>query len=119
MESTLEQTEREEREWMNEWDRGLAAGVEVLWKRRDDLIAYATMVDHVLGELYTDKHRAYEEGGIDGGAMEDLRKFIERRNKKVQLPMLVIAESGYDERHVERDLPADLTILQIPVRAVP
>jgi hypothetical protein len=60
-----------------------------------------------------------EKGGIDGGALDDLRKFIDRRRCKVQLPMLVIAESGYDERLTERDLPADVTIVQIPVRAVP
>ena len=59
-----------------------------------------------------------EKGGISGGAMEDLHKFIDRRHHKMQLPMLVIAESGYGEQHVERDVPSEVTILQVPVRAL-
>lgn len=59
-----------------------------------------------------------EKGGIDGGAMEDLSKFVERRRHRVQLPMLVVAEAGYDVRKDSRDLPAELTIIQVPIRAL-
>jgi|SRR5271170_4296029 len=59
-----------------------------------------------------------EKGGIDGGAMEDLRKFLERRRHLVQLPMLVVAEAGYDVRRESRDLPAEVTIMQVPIRAL-
>src|SRR4051812_2162816 len=30
-----------------------------------------------------------EKGGIDGGALDDLKKFLERRRHVLQLPMLV------------------------------
>ena len=59
-----------------------------------------------------------EKGGIFGGAVDDLNKLIDRRHHKVQMPMLVVAECGYDEQHLERDLPADVTVVQIPVRTI-
>jgi hypothetical protein len=59
-----------------------------------------------------------EKGGIDGGAMEDLRKFVERRRHPIQLPMLVVAEAGYDLRTEPQDLPAVVTIFQLPIRAL-
>src|SRR5688500_16205780 len=57
-----------------------------------------------------------EKGGIDGGALDDLTKFLERRRHLFQVPMLVVAESGYDERTQECDVPTVITILQVPMR---
>jgi hypothetical protein len=57
-----------------------------------------------------------EKGGIYGGAIEDLQKFIERKRHPIELPMLVVAEAGYDDRQERIDLPAVVTMLQIPIR---
>lgn len=58
-----------------------------------------------------------EKGGI-GAAMEDIDKFVERRRHLLQLPMLVVAEAGYDMRQESIDMPAQITISQIPIRAL-
>lgn len=57
-----------------------------------------------------------EKGGIYGGALEDLKKFIERRKYSIEIPMLVIAEAGYDIREQSETFPVRFTISQIPVR---
>jgi len=57
-----------------------------------------------------------EKGGIYGGALEDLKKFVERRKYSIEIPMLVIAEMGYDTREQNESLPVQFTISQMPVR---
>ncbi|MFZ3059106.1 MAG: hypothetical protein WA102_05125 [Candidatus Methanoperedens sp.] len=57
-----------------------------------------------------------EKGGIYGGALEDLKKFVERRNYPIELPMLVIAEAGYDTTEQKETFPVKFKISQIPVR---
>jgi hypothetical protein len=57
-----------------------------------------------------------EKGGISGGALDDLKKFVEREKYPIELPMLVIAEAGYDTREQKETLPVKFTISQIPVR---
>ena len=57
-----------------------------------------------------------EKGGIYGGALEDLKKFVERGKYPIELPMLVIAEAGYETREQKEILPVKFTISQIPVR---
>jgi hypothetical protein len=57
-----------------------------------------------------------EKGGIDGGAMEDLRKFIEREKHIIEIPMLVVAEAGYGSRELKEKVPVKFSIRQIPVR---
>lgn len=57
-----------------------------------------------------------EKGGLYGGALDDLKKFVERENYPIELPMLVIAEAGYDTREQKETFPVKFTICQIPVR---
>jgi hypothetical protein len=57
-----------------------------------------------------------EKGGIYGGALEDLKKFIERGKYPIEIPMLVIAEAGYDTKGQNESFPARFVINQIPVR---
>lgn len=57
-----------------------------------------------------------EKGGIYGGALEDLKKFVERGKYLIDLPMLVIAESGYERREERENFPVRFTISQIPIR---
>ncbi len=57
-----------------------------------------------------------EKGGIYGGALEDLKKFIERGRHFIELPMLVVAEAGYEVIEQKGNLPVRFTISQIPVR---
>lgn len=59
-----------------------------------------------------------EKGGIYGGALEDLRKFVERKKYLVEIPMLVVAEAGYDTREQSEILPVKFIISQIPVRLI-
>ena len=59
-----------------------------------------------------------EKGGIYGGAIEDLDKFTARARHPIELPMLVVAEAGYDVRQERRELPAIVTMMQIPLRAL-
>jgi hypothetical protein len=57
-----------------------------------------------------------EKGGIYGGALEDLKKFIERGKYPIELPMLVVAEAGYDTKEQTESFPTRFVINQIPVR---
>ncbi len=57
-----------------------------------------------------------EKGGIYGGALEDLKKFVERGKYLIELPMLVIAESGYETIEQKENFPVRFTINQIPIR---
>lgn len=57
-----------------------------------------------------------EKGGIYGGASEDLDKFIERKNYPIEMPMLVIAEKGYDTKEKNGNFPVRFVISQMPVR---
>jgi hypothetical protein len=57
-----------------------------------------------------------EKGGIHGGALNDLQKFIRRKRYPIELPMLVIAEAGYDSKEVTESFPVRISINQIPVR---
>ena len=57
-----------------------------------------------------------EKGGIYGGALEDLKKFVERRKYSIEIPMLVIAEAGYNTTEQSESLPVRFRISQIPVR---
>lgn len=57
-----------------------------------------------------------EKGGIYGGALEDLKKFVERKKYTIELPMLVIAESGFQTREQKEIFPVRFTINQIPIR---
>jgi hypothetical protein len=57
-----------------------------------------------------------EKGGIHAGVLNDLQKFIGRRRYPIELPMLVIAEAGYDSKEVTESFPVRFAINQIPVR---
>lgn len=58
-----------------------------------------------------------EKGGIYGGALEDLKKFIEREKYPIELPMLVVAESGYaTKEQTPESFPVRFVINQIPIR---
>ena len=59
-----------------------------------------------------------EKAGIYGGALDDLKKFVERGKYPIELPMLVIAEAGYDTREQNETFPVRIKISQIPVRLV-
>lgn len=59
-----------------------------------------------------------EKGGIAGGAMDDLRKFVERGRHAIQLPMLVVSEAGYDSRQQVEHCATEVTIHQVPVRRI-
>lgn len=56
-----------------------------------------------------------EKQGI-GDAMEDLEAFIKREKYPIEMPMLVIAEAGYEKREERRTFPVKFRIIQIPVR---
>jgi hypothetical protein len=57
-----------------------------------------------------------EKGGIYGGALEDLRKFVERRKHVIQVPMVVVSEAGYDSKEQEELCATKFSIIQVPVR---
>jgi len=59
-----------------------------------------------------------EKGGIYGGAMEDLKKFVERGKYPIELPMLVVAEAGYDTKEQNESFPVHFMISQIPIRQI-
>ena len=59
-----------------------------------------------------------EKGGIYGGALDDLRKLVERRKHLLQLPMIVVSESGHASKEQSVDLPTNVTLIQVPVRNV-
>ena len=57
-----------------------------------------------------------EKHGIDD-AKEDLEEFIKRGKYIFEIPMLVIAEAGYEKREEPLNIvPAKFTMTQIPVR---
>ena len=49
-------------------------------------------------------------------AMEDLEEFIKREKYPIEIPMLVIAEAGYEKREERRTFPVKFRITQIPLR---
>ena len=57
-----------------------------------------------------------EKGGIVGGALEDLRKFVERKKHIPEIPMLVVSESGYASKERLEALVTQFVISQIPIR---
>lgn len=58
-----------------------------------------------------------EKSGI-GGAMEDLDGFVERGEYVAEIPMLVVAEAGYQTREEQRDFPVSFRLTQIPLRRI-
>lgn len=56
-----------------------------------------------------------EKHGIND-AMEDLEEFIKREKYPIEIPMLVIAEAGYEKREERRTFPVKFKITQIPLR---
>lgn len=59
-----------------------------------------------------------EKGGISGGALDDLRKFVDREKYPIEIPMLVIAEAGYETKKQRESFPVNYTISQLPVRLI-
>lgn len=59
-----------------------------------------------------------EKGGIYGGALEDLQKYIEREHYKIELPMLVVSESGYENKEEKAKISTRIQITQVPIRAL-
>ncbi len=57
-----------------------------------------------------------EKGGISGGALEDLRKFVDRRKHLIEIPMVVVSEAGYDSKEQVEQCTTKFTIRQVPVR---
>lgn len=57
-----------------------------------------------------------EKGGIYGGALDDLRKLIERGKYPIELPMLVVAEAGYDTKERTEYYPTKFVVNQVPIR---
>lgn len=55
-----------------------------------------------------------EKGGIQD-AMEDLEKFAARGRHQIDLPMLVVASSGYSTTEKTRDIPVKFSVRQLPV----
>lgn len=56
-----------------------------------------------------------EKHGI-GDAMEDLEDFIKRSKYPIEMPMLVIAQAGYEKREERRTFPVKFIITQVPIR---
>lgn len=56
-----------------------------------------------------------EKVGLNG-AIEDLEKLIERERFPIEMPMLVVAESGFDSSERKGVFPTRFVINQIPVR---
>jgi hypothetical protein len=59
-----------------------------------------------------------EKGGILGGALDDLRKFVDRRKHLIQVPMIVVAEQGFRTKEQTEQFPTRFTITQIPIRRI-
>jgi len=53
-----------------------------------------------------------EKGGIDGGALDDLRKFVDRRKHVIELPMIVVSEAGYASKTQLEQCATRFTISQ-------
>jgi hypothetical protein len=49
-------------------------------------------------------------------ALEDLEKFVKREKFIIEMPMLVVAESGFESRERKVAFPVRFTINQIPIR---
>lgn len=49
-------------------------------------------------------------------AMEDLEEFIKRGKYPIEMPMLVIAEAGYEKREERKSFPVKFIITQFPLR---
>lgn len=49
-------------------------------------------------------------------AMEDLKKFVSREKFAIEMPMLVVAESGFGSREEKAAFPVRFLVNQIPVR---
>lgn len=49
-------------------------------------------------------------------ALEDLEKFVKREHFPIELPMLVVASKGYDNKERTAKLPVYFKIKQIPAR---
>lgn len=49
-------------------------------------------------------------------ALEDLEKLVEREKFPIELPMLVVASQGYDNKERTAKLPVHFKIKQIPSR---
>lgn len=106
MESTPEQKKQEQEEWMDRYDHEMADGIEVVWKRRDDLKAYVRFLSHLYGEVGTEEDRA-EDSEVPGGdishtvrysdsTIEQLRKdlgFIEAELNRSELELANIDEA--------------------------
>lgn len=56
-----------------------------------------------------------EKGGIYR-ALEDLKKFVERGRYPMELPMLVVAEEGYETNEQNVSFPVRFMISQFPIR---
>ena len=59
-----------------------------------------------------------ERGGIGGGALEDLRKFVDRQRHVIELPMIVVSEAGYASKTQLEQCATRFTIRQVPVRRI-
>jgi hypothetical protein len=57
-----------------------------------------------------------EKGGIYGGALDDLRKLLGRQKHFAEIPMLVVAESGYAAEERTGELKTQFAISQVPIR---
>lgn len=85
---------------------------------RPDSILWINILLKIFGQNLKIKVPVPVEGekhSIDD-AMEDLEEFIKREKYPVEIPMLVIAEAGYDKREERRTLPVKFKIIQIPLR---
>lgn len=59
-----------------------------------------------------------EKGGIAGGALDDLRKFVDRGKHVIELPMVVVSEAGYASKTQVEHCKTRFTISQVPVRRI-
>lgn len=85
---------------------------------RPDVILWFESVINILGQslkLRIPIPIEAEKNGIDE-AMEDLDAFVGRKQYHIEMPMLVIAESGYAKREELRNVPIKFLINQIPIR---
>lgn len=55
-----------------------------------------------------------EKNGIRD-AIEDLDGFVSRKKYIAEIPMIVVAEAGYDRRTETRNLPVNFNIKQVPI----
>jgi len=49
-------------------------------------------------------------------AKDDFEEFVRRKRYHIDMPMLVVAEAGYDTKEELRTLPVKFQINQIPIR---